>query len=122
MKRDAIDFHAVRDIHEPIHLRLLNWARVVRVNALMDKPAPMFQHYRSSEVWAEQTRGIPADLLDGWQMERSVSRLPGKQRDAVRWYYVKPSDPYKQARKLAVSRQGLFDLVDLARTMLKNTT
>ena len=80
----------------------------------------MFAHYRSSEVWAEQSRSIPADLLDGWHMERSVSHLPDKSRDAVRWYYIRPSDPYRQARKLAVSRQGLFDLVDLGRTMLKN--
>lgn len=122
MKREVIpDFFEVRTEHRQIHDRLCNWARVVRVNAVSITPQPMFQHYRSTDVWAEQAPSIPADLLDGWKLEKQVGQLPEKHRDAVRWYYVYPHRHQgKVQRLLAVTRTGLNDLIHDGRSMLRN--
>lgn len=121
MKREQWpDFHSVRPEHIAIHDALLNWTRVVRVNALYEKPSPMFAHYRSSEVWACDST-VPADLLAGWRMEKAVGQLPTKHRTAIRWAYVhRKVPPQKQARLLAVPLTVLGDLVHDARSMLKN--
>lgn len=120
MKRDFPDYHAVRPEHEAIHLSLLNWARLVRVNAIHQAPSPMFQHYRSSEIWVADT-SIPINTLEGWDMEKEVKKLPEKHRAAVRWHYVYTKrPPGKQARLLAVPMSVLHDLVHDGRSMLKN--
>jgi hypothetical protein len=115
----APDFFEVRAEHQQIHERLCNWARVVRVHQSSINAPPMFKQYRSSDTRAEELK-IPADLLDGWRLEKAVSHLPDKTRAAVRWSYVHKTNAYREARKLAVSHIGLVDLVHMARTMLKN--
>ena len=121
MKRDAIDFHSVQDGHLAIHDALLNWARVVRVHAASDKPAPMFAAYRSTEVWQQVESRVPTDPNAGWRMERAVSNLPEKHRAAIRWQYVWPwQPPGMVARKLAVPVLVLQRLVHDGRSMLKN--
>lgn len=121
VKRDFPDAHTVRSEHLAIHDQLLNWARVVRVHAQTMAPPPMFRHYRCDGGWGDDAPAVPLDLLGGWQMERSVSNLPDKHREAIRWHYVRPwLNPYSQARRLAVTQIGLIDLVHQARAMLKN--
>ena len=122
MKRDFIpDFHAIREGHGPIHDALLNWSRLVRVSVHSGKPAPMFRHYRSSEVWISDEPRMPIDSLEGWRMERAVSNLPEKPRAAIRWHYVHSyRPPAKEARKLAVTQTVLHQLVHDGRSMLKN--
>jgi hypothetical protein len=120
MRRDFDDLHAVRPEHLDIHERCLNWARYVSSHGSRAAVHPMFQHYRSSEVWAA-AEGIPTDPLDGHQIEKAVGALPEKNRDAVRWAYVYTwIHPGKVCRHLAVNRPALADLVHDARAMLKN--
>ena len=121
MKRDATDFHEVRTIHLAIHERLLNWARCVRPSTSGGQCAPMFRHYRSSEVWQQPTALVPIDTLDGNKMEKAVGGLPDKHREAVRWHYVNARVPLgKMCRLLAVRPEALAELVHDGRSMLKN--
>jgi DNA-directed RNA polymerase specialized sigma24 family protein len=122
VKRDDIDLHAVRHEHLAIHERAMNWARYVRDgNRSGHGTAPMFRHYRSSEVWGTDTLRTPIDTLDGHRMEKAVAQLPEKHRDAIRWSYVYVwIQPAKACRGLGVTRSGLADLVHDARSMLKN--
>ena len=81
----------------------------------------MFRMYQSkARQWEEPTLKNPVDTLDAVIIEANVAALPEKHRAAIRWSYVFRSNPTGMARSLAVSKQGLADLVDSARTMLKN--
>ena len=120
MKRESIDFHLVADKHLAIHARLLNWARWCN-NRTGNPVAPMFQAYRSTEVWAEPTASEPVDSLDAAKVEKAVTALPEKHRAATQWHYVRGHiSPIRAARTLAVSLSGLAELVNDARTMLVN--
>lgn len=63
---------------------------------------------------------MPLNTLDAVALEKAVGLLPEKHRFAIRWSYVHCGNPLAMARTLAVSKQGLADLVDSGRTMLKN--
>jgi hypothetical protein len=81
----------------------------------------MFHGYRSSEVWAQEGPRTPVDTLDGHAMEKAVSQLPEKHRDAIRWNYVFVwIQPGKVQRALGVTRMGLADLIHDGRSILKN--
>ena len=81
----------------------------------------MWRKALTSKQW-EVSPAVPVTVntLDAADMEKAVSALPVKQREAVRWSYVYGRDPLGMARQLAVSKQGLADLVDAGRTMLQN--
>jgi len=125
LKRDFPDFHAVRSEHIGIHDALLNWRRVVAVGGMAQHTMPIFQQYRPEEIpdwqlWATVDKPPAPDLNAGWKMERMVRNLPEKHREAIRWRYVRRTDPRKQARILAISVSVLHDLVHDGRSMLKN--
>jgi hypothetical protein len=122
MNRDLeTDLHCVRHEHLAIHERLANWARYVRDSRPGQAVAPMFRGYRSSEVWISDAPRVPIDTLDGHQMEKAVSKLPEKHRDAIRWSYVYVwIHPGKIQRGLGVTRLGLVGLIHDGRSMLKN--
>lgn len=122
MRRDDfVDFFAVRDDHAAIHQRLEQWARWVRPRPHGWQTTPMFRQYRSkSWQWERPEPKAAVNTLDAMAMERAVSGLPYKQRDAVRWCYVFGGAPLVMARHLGVSRQGLMDLVTAGRVMLLN--
>lgn len=122
MRRDDfVDYFDVQERHLAIHARLEAWARWVRVRPHGWQTAPMFRQYRS-RAWQWETPVIrtPVNTLEAVAMEKAVSGLPEKHREAVRWCYVFPGNPAAMARRLAVNPRGLRDLVDAARTMLAN--
>jgi DNA-directed RNA polymerase specialized sigma24 family protein len=122
MKReDHIDFHLVQDGHLAIHSRLEAWAAWVRVRPHGWQVAPMFRQAQSNwRQWhAPELRPQP-NIPEAIEMEKLVSLLPEKHRTAIRWSYVFPGNPAAMARKLAVSPEGLRELVNVARTMLRN--
>ena len=81
----------------------------------------MFRMYQSkARQWEAPVIQNPVDTLDAVLMEKAVSALPEKHRAAIRWNYVHAGNPVAMARALAVSKQGLADLVDAGRTMLQN--
>lgn len=119
--QEIVDFNRVQDQHREIHARLENWRRWVIVRPHGWQTAPMFRLYQSkARQWEAPVIQNPVDTLDAVLVEKAVALLPEKHREAVRWSYVHAGDPVKMARALAVSKQGLADLVDAGRTMLKN--
>lgn len=121
MKRDDIDFHLIPDNHLEIDAELINWARWVKVRPFGWKTSPMFQQYRSKAwQWHRPEPRTPVNTLQAYEIEKAVSRLPHKHRDAIRWHYCFPRDPRSMARRLGVSLDGLAELVRVGRVMLIN--
>lgn len=121
VQETIVDYNRVPDHQKAIHERLENWARWVRPRAHGWQTAPMFRMYQSkARQWEAPVIQNPVNTLDAMKLEKAVAALPEKHRDAIRWGYVDRSNPIGMAKKLAVSKQGLADLVDSGRTMLKN--
>ena len=119
--QESVDYDHVPEHHAAIHARLSNWARWVRVRPQGWQTAPMFRMYQSkARQWHAPVIQTPVDTLDAVLVEKAVATLPEKHRAAVRWSYVHCGNPVAMARALAVSKQGLADLVDAGRTMLQN--
>ena len=117
--RDSIDFHHVPPHQKAMDERLINWARYVKPKPMPWKTHPMFRGYKSSEVYAQEI-SVPVNILDGHKIEKAVSVLPEKERAAVRWAYVFRSHPRRMCTRLAVTEQGLADLIVDGRQMLVN--
>jgi DNA-directed RNA polymerase specialized sigma24 family protein len=122
LKRDDyVDFFAVADQHYAIHARLEQWARWVRVRPHGWQVTPMFRQYRSKAwQWERPEVKSPINTLEVVAMEKQVSALPEKNREAIRWVYVFGGSPGTMARHLGVNKQGLMDLIGVGRTMLLN--
>lgn len=121
MKRDHIDFFLVADHHIAIHERLESWARWVRVRPVGWQVAPMFRQARSNSFqWHAPEAKAVVNIPEALEVEKAVSLLPEKHREAIRWCYVFPSRPGKVAQRLAVSNEGLMNLLNTARSMLRN--
>lgn len=121
MRRDDIDFHAVRDDHLVIHVRLESWARWVRVRPHGWQVSPMFRMYQSkARQWHQPEVREAVNVPEALEMERVIAALPEKHREALRWSYVFPGGPAAVARRLGVSMEGLKDLVATGRSMVRN--
>jgi DNA-directed RNA polymerase specialized sigma24 family protein len=121
MRDDHIDFFVVQDGHLSVHRRLEAWASWVRVRPHGWQVAPMFRQYRSKAFqWHVPELREPLNIPEAVEMEKAVSQLPEKHREAIRWVYVFGGGPLVMARKLAVTKRGLMDLVHGGRAMLKN--
>ena len=115
------DFSHIPERHEAIDQRLIEWARWVRVKPSAWFTQPMFRQYRAPRQYEHQaTVHIQINSIEAHEVEKAVSSLPDKHRDAIRWFYVFNKNPLGMARNLAVSTDGLLDLVTDARDMLKN--
>ena len=122
LMREIVDFNHVPEHQIEIDKRLCNWERWVRVRPHGWQTHPMWRNSRTSRQWDISPHvGVSTDTLDAMLIEKAVSSLPTKQREALRWCYVHCNNPAAMARELAVSKQGLADLVSSARTMLTNT-
>jgi DNA-directed RNA polymerase specialized sigma24 family protein len=122
MKReDHVDYFLVADAHLAIHARLEAWASWVRVRPQGWQVAPMFRQYRSKAFqWHAPELKPQINIPEAVEMEKAVSLLPEKHREAIRFCYVFPGSPVVVAKRLGVSKQGLMDLIGQGRTMLKN--
>ena len=122
MKRDDYTDFAQLDGQEAIHIRLMNWARYVRVHPNLLPVQPMFRAAKTPRTLdVDRYMPPPVDQLDGLLIEKAVRQLPEQNRDALRWSYVYPwIFPMKMARNLGLSVGGLGDAVKLGRVMLKN--
>ena len=118
--KEIVDYSRVQARHRSIHERLLNWKRWVTERKHGWATAPMFRMYQSkARQWEAPVIHNPVDALDAVLMEKAVAALPDRHREAIRWSYVHCGNPAAMARRLAVSKQGLADLVDAGRTMLE---
>jgi DNA-directed RNA polymerase specialized sigma24 family protein len=118
---DAIDYFLVPDRQLGIHGRLEDWARWVRVRPSGWQVAPMFRQYRSkSWQWHTPELRAAVNIPEAVAMEKAVSLLPEKHREAIRWCYVFGGGPVVMARRLAVTKEGLMELIHAGRCMLMN--
>jgi len=118
---DYVDFCYVPQHQEAMHARLGNWARWVRVRPHGCQTHPMWRHSVTPRGWdIDPHISTALDTLDALLIERTVSQLPEKHRDALRWFYVLRADPAGTARRLEVSRAGLMELVCDGRAMVAN--
>lgn len=124
MKREpSVDFFLVDPKHIAIHERLVNWSRWSWSGGGGTSASPMFRLYRApdQEDRDDLTRtSWPIDSLDAAKLQKGVCALPIPQRHAVNWHYVRPSNPRREAQRLAVTMEGLALLVRSARVMLIN--
>lgn len=120
LMRVKVDFHHVEEHQHAIDKRLHNWSRWVKPH----RPSwvsPMFRMYRSHAwQWHAPEHRETCDVLDAQAIEKLVCKLPEKHRQAVRWHYVFPCEPFRMARELGVTEQALFQLVRDGRQMLMN--
>lgn len=114
-----IDFNAVSYAHEPIHERLVNWARWVRPRA-SSWVHPMWRGFKSNEIWTGPTAAAPIDPLDAQAVEKGVSALPEQHRFSIRWCYVYGGQPRKAAAHVGETLEGLQALIVNSREMLIN--
>lgn len=121
MKRDC-DFSRIDAKHDAINLRLEEWARWVRYHPQAWKTPAIWNNYRSHAwQWERPEIRIPASSLQAMEVERAVSIIPEKNRTALRWAYVWPFVPVNAVRReLAVTRDGLYELIDHGRSMVSN--
>ena len=117
----VVDYNHIKPEHEAIHAMLVNWERWVRVRQHGWSTHPMWKNSRTPRHWdVSPHTSIPVNTIDAMLIEKAVSALPVKHREAVRWWYVYRRDPVAMARNLGVSKQGLADLVEAGRAMLQN--
>jgi len=115
-------FDYVPERQYQIDTRLTHWARWVRVNPQAWRTTPMFRGYRSHAwQWERPEPQIQINTLDAHETERAVCSLPEKHRRAIQWCYVFAYIPPNAIRReLAVTRDGLMQLIIDGRDMLKN--
>lgn len=120
-REEFVDYHLVPDSQIAIHERLTDWARWVRVRPHGWQVAPMFRQYRSHAwQWHTPEARPTVNMPEAVEMEKAVSLLPEKHREAVRFCYVWCGSPGAFARRLGVSKSGLQDLIVAGRFMLMN--
>jgi len=116
------DYNHIPARHDAINLRLESWASWVRVKPVAWAMQPMFRNFRAPKQW-ESDLHVPIQLntLECHEIERAISFLPPPHRTALRWSYVFSHVPVNAVRKeLAVTREGLGQLINDSRDMLVN--
>lgn len=120
VRTPAVDFFYVEPGHQAIHEDLENWALYVEVKRRAGQ-APIWRLGKShGRQWYAPEVKAAVDTLAGHAMEKAVSALPEKQRDAIRWCYVGKWSPAIQIRAQGVTYEGLGNLVRSGRIMLIN--
>jgi len=122
MKRDDyIDFNRISSSQDQIHDRLLNWVRYVAVKRTPWFVQPMFRQALTNRQWdVEPHIRVDIDTLDGHALEKAVGQLPTRNRDALRWYYVRRGSVMEQRRAQGLTAEGLDKAVRDGRAMLVN--
>jgi hypothetical protein len=62
------------------------------------------------------------NIPEAVEMEKAVSLLPEKNREALRWSYVWQGGPGAMSKRLGVSKEGLCDLIRVGRVMLRSAS
>jgi hypothetical protein len=116
------DFNHIPARHDAINLRLEEWNRWVKVRPQRWGVMPMFRLYKAPKQYESDLYvPIAINTLDAAEIERAVSFLPDNHRTALRWFYVHSYVPVNAVRReLGVTRDGLGQLINDARDMLKN--
>lgn len=113
-----VDFNIIDPQHEKVHERLMNWARWVKVRPELGwKMAPFWRLVKWGNRGEEVVK-VSYDLQDAEATEKAVRDLPEPNRTAIRWWYVKASNPKEAARTMGLSLSGLSEVVSQTRGLL----
>lgn len=115
-----IDYNHVPERQSAIHDRLVNWARWCSGGGGGASVLPMFRGYRDNYFELPGAAQSPINAPEAVEVQKTMAHLPEKHRTAVQWCYVYRNNPVRMCQRLGVSRQGLLDLVDEGRDMVKN--
>ena len=123
IKLFRVDFSAIPSNQKEINERLEEWAKWVRVKPQAWATHPMFRQYRSKAwQWEMPVVQIPVNIIHALEVEKAVSALPEKHRDAIRWAYVFAYIPDNVIRRsLGLTREDLAKVIINGRSMLNNT-
>lgn len=119
----SVDLNHIEARHNSIDLRLIEWARWVRVTPKSWSTAPMFRMYQSkARQWeTDPVIHVEINTLAASEIERAVSVLPDKHRTATRWYYVFPFiHEGKIRREIGLTQDALCQILTDSRDMLVN--
>ena len=117
------DLFRIAPRHEAIDERLCEWSRWVRVRPQAWATQPMFRYAKSNSRQWEIDPVIPVTInsIAAHEVEKAVARLPEKNRTAIRWCYVFFHIHDARVRaELGVTQDGLANLINDGRDMLKN--
>ena len=120
MATNSIDYFQMPENQAAIHKRLENWARWVKPHHT-SAIHPMFRQARSNaRQWHQPEIQEQIDSIDAMKVEKAVRQIPIKHAASLRWWYVKRTGERKARQELALTQQGLADMVVAARYMLTN--
>jgi DNA-directed RNA polymerase specialized sigma24 family protein len=120
MKRVYIDFDRIDKEHWTADNALKMWARWLKSQPKSLQCQPMFKYYRPDSGYSEPTPHQGFNHGAAFEIERAVSALPCKHRDALRWNYVHKGAVKAICQALGVTNEGLYTLVNDGRNMLRN--
>ncbi len=116
-----IHFDFVASDHKAIDARLCNWAASIKDGGGLARLLPMFRYYRSPATARRDGEvRIPVDQKDAAHMAKLVRLLPIKHWQVICWYYVSNESPGKGRKRLGLTQEDLFRLLQDARQMLVN--
>ena len=118
------DFNHIDVRHAAINAKLEGWGRWVTQTDTGGSVSPMFRQYRSHAwQWEAPQLHAKGDPNEHMEIEKSVVRLPEKNRAAVQWAYAFHWVPVSAIRKeLGMTRSALGQLLVDSRDMLINRT
>lgn len=120
MRMQQPDFHYVSPEHKAIDARLENWAAYVRVK-FPSWVSPIWKLGKSNgRQWHTPEYRAACDMLDGNTIEIAVRKLPDLHRDVIRWAYVHRYSEQRMRKERGLTRDGLYQVLHDARTMLVN--
>ena len=73
----------------------------------------------NTRQWHQPVISDTLDVLDGWEMEKRIQKLPNPQKLAIRWCYVYRTHPNRVAKRLGLTKRGLMDAIHQGRAMLR---
>ncbi|CAB4153022.1 hypothetical protein UFOVP607_44 [uncultured Caudovirales phage] len=121
MKQDYIDFNEVKQSHEAVHNRLLNWGAWCKDGKGGNPVSPMFQNYKSKwRQWHEPEIRDIVDGIDAQKIQKLMVKLPFDHRRILAWQYTTNEKHLVGMRRFAKTEAALYQLLVDARQMVVN--
>jgi hypothetical protein len=116
-----IDLNAIPHHQKDMHDRLCNWAMWAKPGG-SGKIHPMWAQSKSNAwQWHPREYRPSCNTLEAHDMEKQITKLPEKNRNALIWFYIYANVSATKARKwLGLTSDALAGTVIDARQMLMN--
>lgn len=115
----TVDYFYIPEDQGQIHERLENWADWLRPRLPLQTSHMFLMCKSGARQWHQPQIRKQCDLIDAHKVEVLIRNLPAKNREALRWYYVKRYSEKRARIKLGLNQQQLHDLVIQSRYMVR---